>query len=221
MVRGQMTTDSEKDDAQEGDGGAAPPASGRAPDGAAPASLLEGAGEGAASSKPAEAEDPLTAAKAEAQRFRDQLLRTAADFDNFRKRSRRDQEDAAKKGKESAVKELLPVFDNLERALQSSERAPDVKAVIDGLKLVMRQFGQSLEKMGIKRVQTVGHPFDPSQHEAIQHAESTEHPPGVITAEVQPGYLLGEQLLRAAMVVVSKGPPEVGEPPPPEEEPPN
>ena len=212
MVRGQMTTDSEKDDAQKGDGGGAPSASSTASEGAAPAS------EGAAS-KPAEAEDPLTAAKAEAQRFRDQLLRTAADFDNFRKRSRRDQEDAAKKGKESAVKELLPVFDNLERALQSSERAPDVKAVIDGLKLVMRQFGQSLEKMGIKRVQTVGHPFDPSQHEAIQHVESAEHPPGVITAEVQAGYLLGEQLLRAAMVVVSKGPPEGAEGAPPAEEP--
>lgn len=216
-----MTTDSEKDDAQEGDGGVNPPASGRAPEGAAPASSLGGAGEGAAPSKPAEAEDPLAAAKAEAQKFRDQLLRTAADFDNFRKRSRRDQEDAAKKGKEGAVKELLPVFDNLERALTSSERAPDVKAVVDGLKLVMRQFGQSLEKMGIKRVQTVGHPFDPSQHEAIQHVESAEHPPGVITAEVQAGYLLGEQLLRAAMVVVSKGPPEAAEPPPAEEEPPN
>jgi molecular chaperone GrpE len=73
--------------------------------------------------------------------------------------------------------------------------------------------------MGIKRVQTVGHPFDPSQHEAIQHVESAEHPPGVITAEVQAGYLLGEQLLRAAMVVVSKGPPEAAEPPPAEEEP--
>jgi len=213
MVRGQMTTDSDKDDAQEGDGGAAPPASGRAPEGA-PASE-------AAASKPAEAEDPLAAAKAEGQKFRDQLVRTLADFDNYRKRSRRDQDDAAKKGKESAVKELLPVFDNVERALMSSERAPDVKAVVDGLKLVMRQFGQSLEKMGIKRVQTIGHPFDPSQHEAIQHVESAEHPAGVITAEVQPGYLLGEQLLRAAMVVVSKGPPEAAEPPPAEEEPSN
>lgn len=205
MVRGQMTIDSEKDEAKEGEGGASPSASGDAP-----FSAEGSAGEGVLSSKGAEgdAPDPLATAKAEAQKFRDQLLRTAADFDNFRKRSRRDQEDAAKKGKESAVKELLPVFDNLERALTSSEKAPDVKAVLDGLKLVMRQFGQSLEKMGIKRVQTVGHPFDPSLHEAIQHAESSEHPPGVITAEVQAGYQLADQLLRAAMVVVSKGPPE-------------
>ena len=152
--------------------------------------------------------DPLQAAKDEAQKYRDQLLRTAADFDNFRKRSRRDQEDAARKSKETTVKELLPVFDNLERALQSSEKAPDVKAVVEGLKLVMRQFTQSLEKMGIKRVNTVGHPFDPMLHEAIQHVESAEHPAGVVAIEVQAGYQLAESLVRAALVAVSKGPPE-------------
>lgn len=151
--------------------------------------------------------DQVALAKAEGQRFRDQLLRTAADFDNFRKRARREQEDAVRKGKESALKELLPVFDNLERALTSAEKAPDVKAVVEGLKLVMRQFTQSTEKMGIKRVPTVGHPFDPTLHEAIQHVESTEHAAGVVALEVQAGYQLGDALLRAALVAVSKGPP--------------
>ncbi len=159
-------------------------------------------------SAPAQSEaDPVALAKAEAQRFRDQLLRTAADFDNFRKRSRRENDDANRKGKETALKELLPVFDNLERALTSAERTPDVKAVVDGLKLVMRQFTQTLEKLSVRRVVTVGEPFDPTQHEAIQHVESTEHAAGVVTAEVQAGYLIGEQLIRAAMVVVSKGAP--------------
>ncbi|NUP12586.1 MAG: nucleotide exchange factor GrpE [Polyangiaceae bacterium] len=151
--------------------------------------------------------DPLEVAKAEAQKFREQLLRTAADFDNFRKRSRREVEDASRKGKETTVKELLPVFDNLERALTSADNAPDVKSVADGLRMIVRQFGTTLEKIGIKRVQSVGKPFDPSQHEAIQQIESAEVPPGCVVAEVQPGYMLGDQLLRAAMVVVSKGAP--------------
>ena len=147
----------------------------------------------------------LDAAKAEGQKFRDQLLRTAADFDNFRKRSRRDVDEAARKGKEQTIKDLLPVFDNLERALQSADAAPDAKSVADGLRMVLRQFGSTLERMTIKRIPSVGHPFDPMLHEAIQHVESKEHPAGVIAAEVQAGYQLGEFLLRASMVVVSKG----------------
>jgi len=147
----------------------------------------------------------LDAAKADAQKFRDQLLRTAADFDNFRKRSRRDVDEASRKGKEQTIKDLLPVFDNLERALQSADAAPDGKSVADGLRMVLRQFAGTLERMTIKRIPSVGHPFDPMLHEAIQHIESKEHPAGVIAAEVQAGYQLGEFLLRASMVVVSKG----------------
>lgn len=151
--------------------------------------------------------DPVEVAKAEAAKYREQLLRTAADFENFRKRSRREAEDAARKGKESTVKELLPVFDNFDRAIQSADNAPDAKSVADGLRMITRQFTSALERLGIKRIQSVGAPFDPSQHEAIQHVESAEYPAGVVAAEVQPGYLIGDMLLRAAMVVVSKGPP--------------
>ena len=151
--------------------------------------------------------DPLEVAKAEAAKFREQLLRTAADFDNFRKRSRREQDDATRRGKESALKELLPVFDNLERATASAETAPDTKSVADGLKMIGRQFVNTLDKMNIKRIATVGMPFDPALHEAIQHV-SSEHPAGVIAIEVQAGYLIGDHLLRAALVAVSKGPDE-------------
>ena len=195
-------SESQNGDTNESANGAEP-----AEGGATEASGAESSGPRSDAPPASKEPDPLQAAKAETQKFRDQLLRTAADFDNFRKRARRDQEDAARKGKESTVKDLLPVFDNLERALQSSEKAPDVKAVIEGLKLVMRQFTQSLEKMGIKRVNTVGHPFDPMMHEAIQHVESTEHPPGVVAIEVQAGYQLADSLVRAALVAVSKGPP--------------
>jgi molecular chaperone GrpE len=124
-------------------------------------------------------------------------------------------EDAAakKRGKESAVKELLPVFDNLERAAAHADSAPDVKSLADGLRIVLKQFVDTLERMDVKRIPTVGQAFDPTVHEAIQHLPSAEHPAGVVLAEVQPGYALGDRLVRAAMVVVSKGPPE-GEPTP-------
>lgn len=148
--------------------------------------------------------DPLAAAQAEAQRNKEAWLRTAADFDNFRKRARKELEDARKSGREDLLRALLPVFDNLERALQSAQRAGDVKAVADGLTMVQRQFVDSLGREGIQRVATVGHPFDPSVHEAIQQVETSDHSPGTVLAEVQPGYTQGERLVRAAMVVVAK-----------------
>jgi molecular chaperone GrpE len=151
-------------------------------------------------------EDRLAEAQAESARTRDQLLRTAADFDNFRKRSRREAEEAQRRGRETILKDLLPVFDNLERAAAHAESAPDAKSVSEGVRIVLKQFLDTLERMGIKRIPAVGTPFDPSVHEAIQQIDSTEHPAGVVIAEVQPGYMLGDYLIRAAMVVVSKGP---------------
>jgi molecular chaperone GrpE len=180
---------------------------------AAPGEQVQPA-EGAAppsSSKPASAEESAPAAEqkvdsqTEAARLRDQLLRTAADFDNYRKRSRREQEEAQKRGRESVIKDMLPVFDNLERAATSAEAAPDVKSVSDGLRIVLKQFTDTLEKIGLRRIATVGQPFDPAVHEAIQHIASKDHPAGVVVAEVQPGYAMGDHLVRAALVVVSKG----------------
>jgi molecular chaperone GrpE len=148
--------------------------------------------------------DPLAQAQAEAARLKDAWLRTAADFDNFRKRTRRELEDARRNGREDLLRVLLPVFDNLERALQSAQRSSDVKAMADGLKMVERQFVDALGREGIARIPTVGHPFDPSVHEAIQQVETGDHEPGTVLAEVQPGYAQGDRLLRAAMVVVAK-----------------
>jgi molecular chaperone GrpE len=153
-------------------------------------------------------EQKLAEAQTEAARLRDQLLRTAADFDNYRKRARREQDDAQRRGRESSIKDLLPVFDNLERAAQSAETAADAKAVADGVRIVLKQFVDTLEKMGIKRITAVGQPFDPARHEAIQQMESRDVAAGVVLAEVQPGYMIGDLLLRPAMVVVSRGAPE-------------
>ena len=148
--------------------------------------------------------DPVAEAKAEAARMKEQWVRTAADFDNFRKRTRRDIDDAKKSGKEELLKELLPVFDNLERAIQSAQRATEVSAVSQGLSMIVRQFTDTLGRAGLQRVATVGNQFDPGVHEAIQQIETDEHPPGTVVAEVQPGYTQGERLVRAAMVVVAK-----------------
>ena len=152
-------------------------------------------------------EAALEEARAEAARIRDQLLRTAADFDNFRKRSRRDIEEADRHGRETAVRELLPVFDNLERAVQHAEQATDAKAVADGVTMVLKLFQEAMGKLDIRRIETVGTPFDPMRHEAIQQLVTDEHPPGTIVTEVHPGYTIGDKLLRAAMVVVARPPP--------------
>jgi molecular chaperone GrpE len=152
----------------------------------------------------ADATSPVAAAQAEATKMRDAWLRTAADFDNFRKRARRELEDARRSGREDLLKGVLPVFDNLERAVQSALRSADVRAVADGLSMVLRQFVDTLGREGITRVPTVGHPFDPGVHEAIQQVETSDHAPGMVVAEVQPGYTQGDRLVRAAMVVVAK-----------------
>jgi molecular chaperone GrpE len=163
-------------------------------------------GESAAASGDVEAPpaDPVAEAKAEAARMKEQWVRTAADFDNFRKRTRRELDDAKKGGREELLKELLPVFDNLERAIQSAQRATEVSAVSQGLAMVLRQFTDTLGRSGIQKVATIGNRFDPGIHEAIQQIETDEHEPGAIVAEVQPGYTQGERLIRAAMVVVAK-----------------
>jgi molecular chaperone GrpE len=150
--------------------------------------------------------DPVEEARNDLARCRDQLLRTAADFDNYRKRARRDVEEATRKGAEDLLKTLLPIFDNLERAAVHADSAADVKAIGEGVKMVLKQFVDTLGRAGIKRVAGVGNSFDPMVHEAVQQVETAEAKPGTVIAEVQPGYQYGDRLLRAAMVVVAKAP---------------
>lgn len=179
-----------KEDVESGDGAVAEPRDADPP-----------AAEAAAPEK-----DPLAEAQAEAAKLRDQMLRVAADFDNFRKRSRREIADAEVRGREELLRELLPVFDNLERAMDHAETATSVQSLADGLRMVQRQFADTLGKLDIVRIESTGTPFDPSVHEAIQQIESAEHQPGTVAAEVRSGYRLGERLIRPAMVVVAKAP---------------
>ena len=170
----------------------------------------ESAGATAASQPEAATEpDPLESLQADLAKTRDQLLRTAADFDNYRKRSRREIVDSDRQGRESVLRELLPVFDNLERAVAHADTATDAKSVADGVRLVIQQFLDTIARIGVERLRAVGQPFDPSLHDAIQNTETTEFPPGTVAAEVLPGYKMGDRLVRPAMVVVAKRPAEV------------
>ncbi len=156
---------------------------------------------------PAAPPDPATELadlkKAHAE-LHDRLLRNAADFENWKKRVKKEVDDAGARSKESVVKELLPVLDNLERALQHAP-ADDPLAV--GVRMVVKQMLSTLEKFGVTRFTTVGTPFDPSLHEAIQQVETDAHPPGTVATEFASGYMAGGRLLRAAMVGVAKAPP--------------
>jgi molecular chaperone GrpE len=165
--------------------------------------------EGEAKSQPA-AVDPLAAlrselekAQADAARYKDQLLRTAADFDNFRKRARRDVEEAQKKGLERAVLEVLPVSDNLERAVTAAGQAPDLASMLEGVRMVLKLLEDGMGRLGVERVTSVGQPFDPGLHEAVQQVES-DSAPGTVVHEMVPGYRVGGKLLRAAMVAVAR-----------------
>jgi molecular chaperone GrpE len=143
----------------------------------------------------------------------ERLLRAKADLENFRKRSRRELDDARFEAKGRVLKEILPVVDNLERALthaeaNSAEGDESAKGILEGVKLVMRQFEQALEKCEVKAVEAVGKPFDPNFHEAMGQLETDEVEPGAVAQVLQTGYTLGARLLRPAMVVVAKRPPE-------------
>ena len=154
----------------------------------------------------------LEKAHAERDRMRDQLLRVAADFDNFRKRSRKEIEEVRRRTIEDTLREVLPIVDNLERAADAMSTATEVSAVTDGVHMVLRGFEDIAGRLGLKRVATVGHQFDPTCHDAVQQEETNEHAPGTIVSEVVPGYYLGERLLRPAMVVVAKPPAKTQDP---------
>jgi molecular chaperone GrpE len=166
-------------------------------------------------SAPAAAQTPderITALEAEKADLRDRMLRIAAEFENWKKRSRKEQTDAESKVRESVLRDLLEVMDNLERATAATGGATDLASVQQGIALVLRLFGQKLERYDVKPVEAKGKPFDPRLHEAISQAPSSDVPPGTVIAELQKGYKLGDRLLRPAAVVVAIAPPASASP---------
>jgi molecular chaperone GrpE len=143
------------------------------------------------------------AAAAEIVRLHVALSRARADRDKHREPAPGETAEAAPRDDEALFKGLLPVFDNLTRAVQHAEGAPE-KGIAEGLRMVRDQLDDTLAKSGVQRVPTVGHAFDPARHQAVEHIESPQ-PAGVVIREVLPGYMAGDRLLRAPLVVVSKG----------------
>jgi len=145
----------------------------------------------------------------EAAKLRDQYLRERAELENFKKRMQREKSEALRYATEPLLRELLPVIDNLERALQaappSSGQVP-AEALRDGVAMVVQQFDEILQRFGVARLEASGQPFDPSEHEALAHVETTLQEPGCVLDEHLPGYRLHDRLLRAAQVTVAKAP---------------
>ena len=158
----------------------------------------------AAEASAAETESELAEARAKADEYLDALRRVAADFDNFRKRVTRDSEAHMTRATESLVGELLPVLDNLERALDANEHHEEVK-VAEGVKMVHQQLNDVLSRRGLEPIEAApGDEFDPHVHEALSQQPS-DQPEGRIAEVWQRGYRLGERVVRPARVVVSSG----------------
>jgi molecular chaperone GrpE len=142
------------------------------------------------------------------QRLQDQFTRLAADFDNYRKRTRDEQESLIKYGAQKSIMELLPVLDNLERATGSLSESSDPKLLYKSFSMMRQQLLEGLEAMGVKKIQAIGQAFDPLLHEAVNQMESLEFPEDTIIHEAQSGYQLHDKVIRPAMVVVSTGSPQ-------------
>src|SRR6266508_6885176 len=149
-------------------------------------------------------EERLAALEAERDEYLNDLKRVAADFENYRKRAARDQESLVARAHERLVKELLPVLDDLERALEAAAEHEEAK-LEEGVRLVERELRKALDREGLQEVETDGH-FDPHVHEALLTQPSGEDE-GTVLEVLQKGYRLGARVLRPARVVISQGPP--------------
>jgi molecular chaperone GrpE len=149
-------------------------------------------------------EQQLAASQAETKDHYERLLRAHADMENLRRRTRKDIDDGRIDARGRVVKEVLPVIDNLDRAAQHAEQANDPGSIAEGVKLVLRQFAQSLERVEVTPIDAQGQPFDPNLHEAVSQAETDEVPPGSVYQVLQRGYKIGDRLLRPALVVVAQ-----------------
>ncbi len=143
-------------------------------------------------------------AEEELAELRDKFLRLNAEFDNYRKRSIREREEYRKFAVEQVIIDLLEVYDNFERALESAKKTDDISSVITGVEMVFKQFAGILEKEGLQKIECEGAEFDPHLHEAMMHVEHPEHDDNVVVDVCKPGYYLHSKVIRPAMVTVAK-----------------
>ncbi len=155
----------------------------------------------------------LKEAHERAKDFQDRAIRSAADLENYRKRAQKEKEDVQKFGVEKLLKDLLPVVDNLDRAIDAASKSTDFDSFQKGVAMTRKSFEDALARHGVKGFSARGQPFDPRLHEAIQQVESTDVPSGHVLYEVTRGFFLNDRLVRPSMVVVARAP-EAAAPPP-------
>jgi molecular chaperone GrpE len=146
----------------------------------------------------------LTAKEQELNELKDKYLRALADIENVRKRMRQQNEETVRLQRESLLRDLLPVVDNLERAVEAARSGSNRQAITEGVEMVLRSLHDLLRTHGVTAITAVGQPFDPQVHEAVDHVPSEEHPPNTVVSEFHRGYVIGERMLRPARVSVSK-----------------
>jgi molecular chaperone GrpE len=151
----------------------------------------------------AKADEATLALQRERDALQDRLLRLAAEFDNFRKRVDRDRREQADAAMAAALEDLLPIIDNLDRALEAPTGS-DAEVYRKGVELIHRQMTDVLVKRGVTPIEAVGADFDPRIHQAVMHEFSAKHRDGEVMEELRRGYMLGDRLLRPAMVKVAR-----------------
>ena len=155
-------------------------------------------------------DEAVVTAQKERDAYKEQFLRAVADFDNYRKRIERERRELSEYAAADVLLELLPIIDNFERALSASapgttaDRPAECDAFYRGVELIHKQMLDLLRKRGVSRIDALGADFDPNIHQAVIHEPSEEHREGEVMQELQPGYKLGDRLLRPSMVKVAK-----------------
>lgn len=158
--------------------------------------------------------DPLAAAQREAADYKDRVLRTLAEMENLRRRTEREVADARTYGIAGFARDVLAVADNMHRALETidpglrEQADPKLKALIEGVELTERELLKSLEKNGVRKFSPQGEKFDPNFHQAMYEVPATDVPPGHVAQVIQAGYMIGERMLRPALVGVAKAAPK-------------
>lgn len=178
---------------------------------AAPEEVLEDASVETAETAAAPVElDPWEQLEAEAAKWKEVAVRTAADLDNYRKRAAREREDAVRFANQRLLEELIPVIDNFEMGMQAASKDQGSMIYI-GMDMVRRQLGDFLASQGVEEIPVEGKDFDPNLHDAVTEEESADVPEGRVLRVTRRGFRLRDRLLRPASVVVSKAPTEGGE----------
>jgi len=146
----------------------------------------------------------LEEAQKKAEEYYDRYLRAVADLENYKKRAAREKAEAIAYGNEVLIKDILPILDSLDRAMQQACNASDIEAFKEGFRLVKDQLLCCLEKHGVEPIKAVGEPFDPNYHDALMQVQSEEHEDNKVVEEFEKGYLLKGRLLKPAKVSVCK-----------------